>query len=256
WVLNKAELLAGAAPEFQKFGPDQRYSTLTPVQSLCPASTEYLVSVDNPRSTVVHLLAVSGTPPARATLTRLASIPVSPLSAPPTARTPASEFGTIETNDDRVLDAVWENGTLWLSANDGCTPPGDRSRHACARVIGLDTNARTLVADSELSEAGADLFYPAVRPDAAGNLVVVYGYSSPTVMPELVTLARTADGGFTQPVVLARADAPQSGSRYGDYFGAARDPSDPSVVWVAGEVGARGALSGWMTAVADVSLAI
>jgi hypothetical protein len=256
WVLNKADLLAGAAPDLQKFGPDQRYSTLTPVQSLGTTSTEYLVSVDNPRSTVVHLLAVSGTPPARTTLTRLASIAVSPLSAPPSARTPASEFDTIETNDDRVLDAVWENGTVWLSANDGCTPPGDRSRHACARVIGLDTNVQTLVADSELSDARADLFYPAVRPDAAGNLIVVYGHSSATVMPELLALARTADGGFTQPVVLARADAPQSGSRYGDYFGAARDPSDPSVVWVAGEVGARGAFSGWSTAVAAVSLAV
>ena len=252
WVLNKAELLAGTAPELQKFGPDRRYSTLTPVQSLGATATEYLVAVGNPRSTVVHLLAVSGMPPAKATLTRLASITVSPLSAPPSARTPA----TIETNDNRVLDAVWENGRLWLSGNDGCTPPGDRSRHTCARVIGLDTSSRTLVADSELSEAGADLFYPAVRPDAAGNLVVVYGYSSTTVMPQLLALARTADGGFTRPVVLARADAPQSGSRYGDYFGAARDPSDPSVVWVAGEAGARGAFSGWSTAVAAVSLAV
>jgi hypothetical protein len=43
------------------------------------------------------------------------------------------------------------------------------------------------------------------------------------------------------------------GDRYGDYFGAARDPLDPSIVWVAGEAGTdvpKG--RGWSTSVASV----
>jgi uncharacterized membrane protein len=40
--------------------------------------------------------------------------------------------------------------------------------------------------------------------------------------------------------------------RYGDYFGASLDPSDPTVVWVAGEYGSAGTL--WSTLIANVKV--
>ena len=109
--------------------------------------------------------------------------------------------------------------------------------------------------DSNLSQPGAHLFYPAVRPDGAGNLVVVYGESGVAVRPEVVAVGRTPDGTFTDPVVIAQSPGAYLGDRYGDYFGAARDPVNPGLVWVAGEAGTDVAGErGWTTAVASIEV--
>jgi hypothetical protein len=109
--------------------------------------------------------------------------------------------------------------------------------------------------DSNLSQPGAHLFYPAIQPDGSGNLVVVYGESGVSVRPEVVAVGRTADGTFTDPVVIAQSAGAYLGDRFGDYFGAARDPGDPGLVWVAGEVGTAVAGDrGWTTAVASIEV--
>jgi hypothetical protein len=260
WVVNKGQLVAGAASVASStYGPDRAFESLAPVQSLSSTSTEYVVSVDVPSSRVVHLLTVDGIPPAAVRVQTVASIPVSPLSTPPPAQQPLVSSGgrqpTIRTNDDRVLDSVWENGTLWLSANTGCVPPGDTLLRSCARVVGLETATRTLSFDTNVSQPGAHLFYPALRPDGAGNLVIVCGESSVAVQPALVAIGRLPDGSFTQPSVIAQSAGPYVGGRFGDYFGAARDPSQPGVVWVAGEQGVEVAgARGWSSTVASVQL--
>jgi hypothetical protein len=85
--------------------------------------------------------------------------------------------------------------------------------------------------------------------------VIVYGESSVAILPELVAIARTPDGTFTKPTVIGQSAGQYSGERYGDYFGAARDPSQPGLVWVAGEqsVEVPGARS-WSTSVASVQV--
>ena len=261
WVVNKRQLLSDAAAVASTtYGPDPAYSSLAPVQSLSSTSTEYVVSVDTPSSRVVHLLAVDGTPPAAVAVREIATLPISPLQQPPPARQPnapgVAVTPALATNDDRVLDAVWENGKLWLSANTGCTPAGDSFFRTCARLIELSTAGTPSVDwDSDLGFPGAYLFYPAIRPDSSGNLVIVVGEVSPTVLPELLVLARTPDGTFTAPTVVAQGVSPHLGLRYGDYFGAARDGGNPKVIWVAGEAGTdvRGG-HGWTTAVASVQV--
>jgi hypothetical protein len=121
--------------------------------------------------------------------------------------------------------------------------------------VELSTATRTVTTDSDLSQRGAHLFYPALRPDAAGDLVVVYGESGVSVQPEVVAVARMADGTFTNPVVVAQSASAYLGDRYGDYFGAARDPLNPGLVWVAGETGSDVAGErGWTTTVASVAI--
>jgi hypothetical protein len=258
WTINKQQLLAAAPnPAVSTYGPDTDYSSFAPVQSLSSTSTEYVVSVNEPTSRVVHLLAVDGVPPAAVTVREIATPAIGRLSRPPFAAQPATASGRaqpgIETNDDRVLDSVWENGRLWLSANTACMPAGDVLIRACGRVVGLDTAEGTVAADIEISHTFAHAFFPALRPDAAGNLVVVYGESGLTLRPQLTVVGRLADGTMTPPAVIAQSPSAYLGDRYGDYFGAARDPLDSRVVWVAGEAGADlvGA-RGWRTAVASV----
>jgi hypothetical protein len=56
-------------------------------------------------------------------------------------------------------------------------------------------------------------------------------------------------------VVIAQSASAYLGERYGDYFGAARDPANPGLVWVAGEAGTDVAGGrGWATTVASVAV--
>src|SRR5207253_4474447 len=61
WVLNKQQLLEAApTPALRTIGPDPRDESLQPVRSLGASAVEYVASVDDPFSSVVHLLAVTG----------------------------------------------------------------------------------------------------------------------------------------------------------------------------------------------------
>ena len=260
WVVNKQELLAGSKqPDFITYAPDPNFSSFAPVQSLSPTSTEYVVSVDAPTSRVVHLFAVDGIPPAAVNVKEIATPSITRMSRPPFATQPPKASGRaqqqIDTNDDRVLGSVWEKDRLWFSGNTGCVPAGDSLIRSCARIVELSTVTRAVTTDRDLSERGAHLFYPAIRPDVSGNLVVVYGESGLSVLPEVVAVGRTPDGTFTNPVVIAQSVSAYLGDRYGDYFGAARDPVNPGLVWVAGQAGTD-VLGGrgWATTVASVAI--
>jgi hypothetical protein len=260
WVINKEQLVAGSKqPDFTTYGPDPTFSSFAPVQSLSPTATEYVVSVDAPRSIVVHLFAVDGIPPAAVSVKQIATPSITRMSRPPLAAQPPTTSGRaqqpIDTNDDRILESVWENGRLWFAGNSACIPPGDSLIRSCARVVELSTVTRTITTDSDLSQRGAHLFYPAIRPDGSGDLVVVYGESGLSVQPEIVAVGRLPDGTLTSPVVISQSASAYLGDRYGDYFGAARDPADPTLVWVAGEAGADVAgARGWATTVASVAV--
>jgi hypothetical protein len=256
WTVNKAQLLAGSTtPAFTSFGPTADYSSFAPVQSLSPTTTEYVVSVDDRASRLVHLLTVDGIPPGPVDVHEVAAPAIQPLLRPPPAGQPPSTGvrPAIATNDNRILDSVWENGRLWFSANARCIPGGDALIRSCARIVELATDARAVRSDTDLGYAGANVFYPALRPDANGDLVVVAGESGQRVLPELIAVGRTPDGVFTTPVVIARSVGIYRGDRYGDYFGAARDPLHPETVWVGGEMGSDiPSGRGWATALAAV----
>ncbi len=260
WVANKQELLDGATtPDFTKIALGGDLSSVAPVQSLSSTSTEYAVSVDAPSSRVVHLFAIDGIPPAGVSVREIATPSINRVFRPPFAVQPPNAAGrpeqAIATNDDRVLDAVWENGRLWFTDNTACTPLGETLLRACSRLVELSTATGTVVSDNNLSQPGADVYFATVRPDGAGDLVIVFGESNIAIRPEVVALARTPDGTFTNSVVIAQSAGTFLGDRYGDYFGAARDPADPDVVWVAGEAGTDVAGGrGWSTTVAAVAV--
>jgi hypothetical protein len=256
WTVNKAQLVAGSTmPDMATFGPTATYTSLTPAQSLSPTATAYVVSVDQRASRVAHLLTVDGVPPAAVNVQEVAAPAITPLLRPPPAAQPPVNGvpPPLSTNDNRVLDAVWENGALWFTANARCSPPGDPLIRSCGRVVELTTATRTVAWETDLGVPGAHVFYPAARPDGRGNLVVVAGESGVSIEPRLVVFARTADGVVTPPTVIAKSADTYRGDRYGDYFGAARDPVDGALVWVGGEAGVEVSnRAGWSTDVASV----
>src|SRR5205814_2873434 len=105
------------------------------------------------------------------------------------------------------------NGRLWLSVNTSCIPPAEALVRACGRVVELSTESLTADWDVDVAQADGNAFYPTLRPDSSGDLVVVYGASGRSTRPELVTVGRMPDGTLTAPVVIARSPGPYLGER-------------------------------------------
>jgi len=267
-VLQKADLVAGSAVAGYVTPSSKSYFDIVPAQSLSSTTTEYLVynNADpalsqNQSGPTVGVISVTGTPRANDVALSETDLPMTATQAPPLATQPG---GTVETNDDRFLNAVWQNGILWTGGNNGCTPAGDTSLRSCLRLVEISTIApsvaigppMTLVQATDYAIAGNDLYYPAVGLDSSNNLVVVFSGSSATTYPSIAAfgaLAGTTISSANAPVLLAKGLDTYSYTRWGDYSGAAVDPSDPTKVWVAGEYSA--APSGnWGTALAEVNV--
>ncbi len=248
WILNKNEMITAAKTiDFQSVGPDPTSESIYPADSLSSTMTQYMVTVGAGdianNSTSVQLLLVTGLPPGNVTLSS-ASFPIPTISQPPPEVQPGTN-STINPNDFRVLSTVWYQGNLWYSLNDACAPTGDAQTRSCVRLTAINTNIPGVVQDMELGAPDQYYFYPALSVDGMGNLGLVYGYSSSTTYPSLAVTGQAAagsGGALAPPQVIVQGTAADTSSsiappfgRYGDYFGAAVDPSNSSIVWVGGE---------------------
>ena len=152
----------------------------------------------------------------------------------------------ISTGDAAIQTVAWYQGKLWTAFNDGCFPNGDVKSRSCIRFIQLDTttnnnNKARVIQDFDVAAVGSSLYYPALSTDGAGNLGVIFGYSSQSVYPSLLVSMRLAKDIFNtieQPQILKLGTENELSNRYGDYFGAFTDPSsskDSTTIWVAGQ---------------------
>jgi hypothetical protein len=277
WVVQKSDLLAGGSIRYYQYVPDPSRYGVMPATSMTATSTEYLVYNNSCPSSMsvgsgsctsgspsLGVAAISGTPADNTVVWNESDPAISPTSDPPSAAQPAGP--SIDTDDDRVLSAVWQNGSLWTTTNDACVVAG--ATHACMRLIDITTNtAPKVVLDTDLGLAGNDVYYPAITLDGAGNPYVVATMSSSSVDASVVVYGRSPrSGGFVHRIVwpgsgiyacsfCAPGDGGQSGNRWGDYSGAAIDPSNPSDVWVAGEYGTAIGGDDWGTAIGELTFA-
>ncbi len=257
WAINKTDLVSGATPRFTTFGPNLNFLNIVPVQAMTPATTAYMAWPIQPN--YVRVFTLTGVPPVAVTLA-YHDYSVSNLSNAPNAVQPDPNY-TLRTGDNRVRDGFWSAGRLWITYNDGCVPTGDTLSRACVRLTQLDTTNQTVLQDFDVGLANAYTFYPAIRTDGGGNLVVVFGLSSATVYPSVEVASRAPSdtlntlGPWTTLRAGTGSRTPTSGScssgvcRYGDYFGVAVDPSNTSRVWTAGEYGNT---TGWGTYISEV----
>ncbi len=260
WVFNKSELVNQASTiDYATNSPISGLFSVHPAHhfsSTSPSNYFYMVTVGAGTTSTAQLLTLSGVPPLTVFLT-IYSFSIKPVSIPPDA----TQRGTgqkLATNDDRVLSAVWRSSTLWFSLNDACKPNGDKRTRSCARLVQIATSgtAATKSQDFDYALKDNDFFYPAVSLDGSLNLVLVYGSSSSAAYPSLYATGRLANAPantLQTPVALALGTAPDTSGRYGDYFGAAADPT--SGFWVAGEYRVSSVFQSWSTKIARVSIA-
>jgi hypothetical protein len=155
----------------------------------------------------------------------------------------------LQTNDDRFLNAV-ENqfGEIWTADGTSCVPPGDSVPRACLDYLEISVSGGFPTLTAQLDNVGidgADLFYPAVAVDSAGNLLTVFDQSSTSMYPSIMD-AYIAQGGSTLSSfqtlhtsstyyngnALFAGACGTEGCRWGDYSGAAIDGANGSDIWV------------------------
>ncbi len=166
----------------------------------------------------------------------------------------------LDTGDERVLSVAWQYNSLFVAGNAACTFPGDSATRSCLRLIEIRTDTSTMRQDVLFGASGSYYSYPALRPDGAGNLGIVFTRSS---AGEFASVRATGRLVTDAPNTLQSSVSIQSGGgaqthpsgRMGDYSGAALDPVDPSKVWVSGEYIRSTASADWGTAIAAIRLA-
>jgi hypothetical protein len=259
-------MLAGASSiPGGAIGPDSTRASIVPAIELAATSTEYLTynnsdcgySGCNRGYPAIGVVSITGDP-ATGTLAWNESDPaIAATSGPPKADQPGLP-ASIDTNDDRFLSTVWQNGNLWTVGNDACTPPGDLVVRPCPRLIQISTGSMTVNQNFDLGRTGTSFFYPAVHLDVAGNMYLVYNVSS---LSDYVGVRITGQVAGSPPQAVATPQTIKPGvglytcfSRWGDYAGAALDPASPTDVWVAGEyAGASTTNCEWATFVARLT---
>ena len=254
WVVDKAALLNGSSAAVESWGPDPNYLSIHPVQSLGSTSTQYFVSSTSAYATVIAVWAVTGVPP-YSTVAR-SNLSVAAYLGAPAGRAPGG--GLIDSADTRIQTALWQSGDLWMAFDDQCTPSGDIAARACVRVVEANVAGPAVVQDFDYGLTGLDLYYPAMALDGAGDLAMSFGVSSGTLYPSggVTGQAATDARGTMQAyrTVVAGSASQNCGGpcRYGDYFGAAPDPTSP-IDWVAVEYLAPYAM--WNSWIAPVRIA-
>jgi hypothetical protein len=281
-VIDKSDMLASPLGTVRATPPNTLAPPaegLLPVQPLAATSTAYVAynessdpntgnQLSNP---VLGLWVITGSIAAGTLNWTNLTLPMSPgTSVPPNAVQPAPA-NELLTDDDRLLTGAWKNGSFWVSANDGCFTSGSSATTSCGRFMQVATpSSRSpyLVQNFDLAGgSGVSVYYPAVTLDANGNLLSVFNESSASSYPSIMaavpfpsaaasTLIKASSGPYDW-----HAGCPPGDNRWGDYSGAAPDPTTGDI-WVAGEY-AQNAASGnipaacaWSTAIGHISMTL
>jgi hypothetical protein len=259
WVLQKSQMTAGSTSvNGAALGPDSSRSSPVPAVQLTSNSDEYLVfngtdcgTLGGNCGSAIGVVRISGTPLQGNVAWNESDLTIAGTSAPPAADQPGMP-GSIATNDDRFLTAVWQNGVLWTGGNDACTPGGDNVSRPCSRLIQVLTASSSVNQNFDIASTGGGLYYPAFGLDGAGDMYVVYNFSSSTQYVgvritgqavgagvQTVTAGQTVRAGDTT-YNMNPCFGTNMTSRWGDYAGAAIDPQNTANVWVVGEYAAVG----------------
>jgi len=265
-VLSKTELEAGMPSLDGALFVGSRFFTIQPANALSATGGPlYMASADPDNSQVYHVFSILGTPPGAVSIS-VTNVPldlvnVGSLNTPPGA----AQGGTstlIETNDNRVLDVVYRDGHIWVTANDGCLDASSNFL-SCVRLTQIDTAQMVRTQDLDLGEAGGNFYYGAIQvvpdPNIAGtdDLIAVFTESNPSDFPSVMASGRVEavdpPNTLRAPVLIQPGLAPYAGNRWGDYSGAGADPSSAlsGTAWVAGEYTTQD--GEWGTAIVNVA---
>src|SRR5919197_2317977 len=262
-VADKHDLLTGAAPiKATQSVPNTKHFSLRPALNLSPTTALFLVTADDFNHDKVQILTIDGQL-SNLQINRSISGNIHTTNISPDGIQPIT-FSTINnsdnsgqqealailkekhpeyfvhTGDARVQSPIWYKGKLWFALNVGCFINGDTQSRSCIRIIEFDTNTSKVLVDLNIGHIGASLYYPALSIDKSGNNIgIIFGYSSSDTYPSLLIGSGSAKNNIFNSLkyfqFLKNGTANSLSTRYGDYFSAAVDPSEPKSIWVVGQ---------------------
>lgn len=136
-------------------------------------------------------------------------------------------------------DAAWSQGKIWSAFTDACRPAEGFAKrvYSCVHVFGYNTTTGNSI-DFEVTNSDYNFSYPAVSVDGHGAMYLTFNGVSSRSYPSIYATVQTRYDlpNSVEPMVeVAQGSNYDTSCRYGDYFGAASDPADPDMVWIAGE---------------------
>ena len=260
WVVPKAQLLSSSATltwtEFRApFGGTSNGFSMQPAHTFGPVPTEYFVHEG---------YFITGTPPRRFLRLSAVTFPAGspiwadlgfievnsyPITALPLAPQ-QNDTHLIETNDARMLNAVYRNGSLWAahtvgnSANTRTEAAWYELNPAVAGPLSLPG---TPVQQGRVSDPNRFYFFPSIAVNGFGDAGIGFSGSSPSEFAGAFFTGRGSGDppGTTQPVATLQAglstyfkDFGSGSNRWGDYSGTSVDPSDDATFWTTQEFAA------------------
>ena len=154
----------------------------------------------------------------------------------------------IETNDRRMLSAVWRGNKLYCAANVRGAALSPDANQCVARWWRLNTASTTALTQADAGNvtgediaAGTHTYYPAVMVDADGNMAIGFSASGPSVYPGAYYATRLSGdpaGTIGVPTALAlgvdyyRRYFGGTSNRWGNYSGIALSQPDQTDFWI------------------------
>lgn len=245
-ILPKSKLYAGTKAGWRDLfkltgGDPAGEFTVQPAHQLTGLSYNYLVnSVWEDDSSTLKLWKVTNPTSSKPKLEEM-TVPVDPYNLTPDAKQKGgSEL--IHAGDLRLLNAVYRNGRIYTAHT---IPKNWKSGEVpAARWYEIDAATATVIQSNTYGADKIAYYYPAITPDAEGNILMVFNRSSATEFAGVRFCGRHA----TDPAGMMSASGLLMGgksyyvykdtygrNRWGDYSGIGLDPVDTSSVWVYGE---------------------
>ena len=244
-IADKTDLLSGSGSVRSiQSGPDLNYFSLHPVITLSPTTTLLIATAGDFNHDKLQVLYIDG-PSLYNLHIRTISYDIQDTHVAPNGIQSIEQSTTtkepkVSTGDARIQSAIWYQGKLWLAFNDGCFINGDTKSRSCIRLIKIDTTTNRVIQDFDIGALASSLYYPAISINrGGGNLGIIFGYSSHSIYPSILVSTRASNddelNSIKEPEFLKLGTANELSNRYGDYFAASSDPSNTSIIWVAGE---------------------
>jgi len=242
-VIPKAGPYAGGpAPFFDFFNLKNLNNTtaftIQPCHTFGAPNVEYLVNTLFPSGNLMTVWRIvnGGAAPV---ITRT-QVAISPYSLAPNAEQPGGAT-QLNTGDVRVLHAAFRGDSIWTSFVTARRWTAGGPNRASVQWCQIRAAAPAVVQQGVYGAGTAHYFYPAMCPDANGNVTMVFSRSSTTEFGTIAYTGRRATdplGTLQASAVLkagvAKYVALDSGgrNRWGDYNGVAADPANGRVVWM------------------------
>jgi len=240
-VLPKSALYSGAGFSYWRAwgrlnADGTQAFTLRTAHTFGNPGGEFLVNTDWGNDNYISLWKVIPTfPPTPVSWVLQATVLIGAYSLPPNAKQLGGP-AELDTIDNRLYNAMYRNGHVYTAFTEEYDWGTPANVEAAIRYVKINTV--TNVADLDVRYGGDNYYYwfPAIYTDMSDNIGIVFARCSTTEYAGIHYTGRKTTDAATQASAMLKAGATYiTGTRWGDYFGIARDPSDASRLWIHGE---------------------